>query len=425
VRQGDRISHADGPDQRCAFDEGLYLNAGAARIPSHHQATLGLCRELGVEMEALVNHSLSARIHAEGVNDNRPIQMREAVYGLRGHMASLLAKGVQNGGVDVALSAEDAARFVDSLREWGGLEPDLTFRHAETLGFTVEPGAGPVRGQARDAMTLAALTHPAVWGFSSFADIIDMQATMLQPVGGMDRLPKALAARLGDAIRLNTEVTRLGRENGKAAVEWRDRSTGQTGRLLADHCICTLPFTVLKDVRTDFSAERRAAIAGADYYDATKVAYQSPRFWEHEDQIYGGLSFTDRDTFMTWYPSGGFGRPNGVLVAGYSFGGQATRLGTLGLPAQDRYARETVNRLHPGKAGQLSRMVSVHWNRMPWSHGVAGEVGAGYDLMNEPDGPYHFAGEHLARVGAWQQGAIVSGWRAAEQIAERRQAAAA
>jgi Flavin containing amine oxidoreductase len=45
VRPGTRLDMTDGSRQICDFDEGLYWNAGAARLPSHHQAILGYCRE--------------------------------------------------------------------------------------------------------------------------------------------------------------------------------------------------------------------------------------------------------------------------------------------------------------------------------------------------------------------------------------------
>lgn len=428
VRRGTKIAHTDKPDQFCRFDEGQYFNAGAARIPSHHQATLGYCKELGVEVEVMVNHSNGALIHAEGLNNGRPLQMREAVYNIRGNVASLLAKGVQNGGVDVALSAEDKARLVENLVDWGQLDPDLMFRHSESAGFAIEPAAGNVTGKPRDAMILASLLHPIAWKTSAFHDAIDMQATMLQPVGGMDRIPMALAAKLGNVIKLNAEIIGLSRKGAGVEAIWRD-SAGARHAVTADHCICTIPFPVLAGIDNDFAADRKAVVAGADNGDSVKIAFQSSRFWEANDHIYGGLSFTDRDTFMTWYPSGRFLHEKGILVAGYSFGERATRLGSLPLADSHAYARETIERLHPGQSGKLTDGLTVHWSRIPYSLGIEGALArkdpAGYTLMSEPDGPYLFAGEHLAHVGAWQQGAIVSAWRAVNAIAARRQALAA
>lgn len=429
VRRGDRITHLDGADQTCTFDEGLYFNAGAGRIPSHHQATLGYCRELGVEMEVLVNQSFSTRIQSDTLNGGKPLQMREAAYGVRGHVASLLAKGVRNGGVDTALTAADAERLVESLTRWGGLDADLAFSHAERLGFDIEPAAGAVSGKPRDALTLAALMHPLAWGAPGFTDAMDMQATMLQPVGGMDRIPMAFAARLGDAITLNAEVTRLSRQGDGVEIAWRDKATGRATTTRADHCICTIPFPVLKDIENDFPAEKKAAIARTDNGDAFKIAYQSPRFWETEAQIYGGLSFTDRDTFMTWYPSNGFHQPTGVLVAGYSFGRGASGMGQRSLAERDAYARGSVERLHPGQGASMAHPVSVSWANIPYSKGIAADIAQSdpdaYNLMTGPEGPFVFAGEHLSHVGAWQQGAFVSAWRAVNQIAEHRSATAA
>lgn len=54
LRQGDRIEHNDGTTQRVEFDQGQFFNAGAARLPSHHLTILGYCRELGVELQVLV-----------------------------------------------------------------------------------------------------------------------------------------------------------------------------------------------------------------------------------------------------------------------------------------------------------------------------------------------------------------------------------
>src|SRR5205085_7984378 len=40
-------------------------------------------------------------------------------------------------------------------------------------------------------------------------------------------------------------------------------------------------------------------------------------FWEQDDNIYGGLAWTDRANENLIYPSHGFGAPDGVLVAAY------------------------------------------------------------------------------------------------------------
>jgi len=41
IRRGAKVEFTDGAVQQCAFDDGQYLNAGPARIPSLHQTMLG------------------------------------------------------------------------------------------------------------------------------------------------------------------------------------------------------------------------------------------------------------------------------------------------------------------------------------------------------------------------------------------------
>lgn len=429
VRRGDRIRYADGREQVCRFDEGQYFNAGAARIPGHHQVTLGYCRDLGIDMEVMVNQSYGSLLQSDELNGGRPIQMREAVYGIQGQVASMLANAVQNGGVDTAMTAADRERLVEALRRWGDLDVDRLFRNSKRLGYAVAPGAGPLASTGRDALDLDVLLDERIWDRASFASVVDMQATMLQPVGGMDRISTRMAERLGDSIRLNAEVIELRRQGQGARIVWRDRLTGRTDTLTADFCICTIPLPVLKAIPNDFTAERNAVFRNAVYGNGFKIAYQSPRFWEAEANIYGGLSFTDRDTNLTWYPSGGFHQPKGVIVAGYAFGDQGRRMAARSPAEQDAYTRATIERLHPGRSQLMEHPITIHWAEMPFAQGVTSDVArnnaAGYALLCEPEGPYVFAGEHTAHVGAWMQGALLGGLRAVGQIAEMNAARAA
>ncbi len=452
LRNGSVLDMEDGTRQVCRFDAlpHLYLNAGPARIPSHHDATLGYARELGVPMEVLVNHSHSALIQAEGVNGGRPIQMRQAIYDFRGHMADLLAKSVRGGGLDQTLSADDKDKVVSALMAWGALSGDtatrsatsgadimagppahykgpLAYRGGVQAGYAQEPGAGDRVAKARASLPLSDLLHPLVRLGSEFHDIIEMQATMQQPVGGMDRIPAALEARLGPVVRKNAEVTRIARKGQGVEITYTDKSTGAATMIAADYCICTIPFTVLRRIPSDFSPDRKPVIAKAVYENGVKTAFQAPRFWEREDRIYGGLSFTDRDTFITWYPSSALHAPEGVLVAGYAFADQADRFGAKTLEQRYAYAAETVEKLHPGKSGLLKNPITINWAKVPYNYGIDCPLDeqdpAGYALMGQPDGPFYFAGEHLSHVGAWQQGAIVSAHRAVVMLdARRRQA---
>ena len=163
LRRGDRIDLNDGSVQTVAFDEGLYFNAGPARIPSHHQATLGYCREFGVEVETLVNASRSARLQSDAAFGGAPIQMRQAVYDARGQVSELLSKALTRGALDAEVSGEDKERLVAFLRTWGGLDPDSVYKGSARAGYVTPPGAGDQRGVARGPIDLKALLNSPIW----------------------------------------------------------------------------------------------------------------------------------------------------------------------------------------------------------------------------------------------------------------------
>ncbi len=446
ARKGTKIEMTDGSRQVCQFDEGQYLNAGAARIPSHHDATLGYCKEMGVATETEVNWSGSALIQSDRLNDGKAFQMRQAIYDYRGHVAELLAKCAKAGALDADFTAADRDKLIDGLGRWGGLGERLTrqerlavqaggampprddtYHGSESAGLAVVPSAGDQPGKARPPLPLGIVGDPYVQGMATFSDSIEMQATMQQPVGGMDRIPYALYERVKKAVRLNSEVTAIRRKAKGVEIAYKSQATGKAAVVVADYCICTIPLTVLAKIPNDFSADRQAAIAhNSTYGDGYKIAFQSPRFWETESQVYGGLSFTERDTFITWYPSYGFHQAQGVIVAGYAFNGDMAKRPTA---EQIDYAKGTIERLHPGQSGKMHSPLIVHWGAMPYSFGLSSFMAEqnpdDYALLGQADGPFYFAGEHLSYVGAWQQGAFVSAHRVVNMIAARQAAAQA
>ena len=75
-------------DQVCEFSDGLYLNAGPARLPHHHHTILGYARTLGVPIEIFVNQNRSARSEING----HVFTNRQLAYDTRGRFIELLAK---------------------------------------------------------------------------------------------------------------------------------------------------------------------------------------------------------------------------------------------------------------------------------------------------------------------------------------------
>ena len=137
--------------------------------------------------------------------------------------------------------------------------------------------------------------RPEVWLAASFAEGIDYQATMLQPVGGMDRIAAGFARALGDAVITGAEVLSLRRVEGGARVTWRG-ADGTVREEVAPTVLLAMSAPVLAVLDTDLPAERRAALESLRYSQAGKLAFLcARRFWEEDAAIYGGISWTTQD----------------------------------------------------------------------------------------------------------------------------------
>jgi len=113
-----------------------------------------------------------------------------------------------------------------------------------------------------------------------------------------------------------TQIRRAG-ERG-ARVVYRNGRGGAETAIEAPFVLVTVPLSVLKDVPADFSPRYRTAIAAGDYIPAAKVAFFARRrFWELDEQIYGGMSWTTQDITQMWYPSSGYQGATGILIGGY------------------------------------------------------------------------------------------------------------
>jgi monoamine oxidase len=424
IRRGAKLAMNDGTVQVCAFDPELYWNAGPARIPSHHQAVLGYCQELGVALEVEINTSRGARLYNPAANGGRPVEMRQAHNDVRGEISELLGKAISRGALDGELTARDKERMLAFLKTYGDLSPDLVFRGSTRSGYRILPDAGGEAGEGRDPVPLDTFLDIDLWNAMLFEEGFDFQATMFQPVGGMDRIPAAFAASLGPMVRLNSEVTAIRRRNDGVTIAWTDKPSGKPTTVDADYCIITIPLKVLETIGNDFAAPHQAAIKSIAYSNAVKIAWQSRRFWEIDDHIYGGISWVKGPTAMVWYPSDRLFSSSGILLGAYATRDGVDALAARPLSEQFELSRAAIEGLHPGHGHELEKPMAIAWSKVPYSLGIAARYmtykDPDYAVLSEADGPFYFAGEHLSHVGAWQEGAILSARRAINALDRHR-----
>jgi monoamine oxidase len=401
VRRG-TVSEEDGSSQTAAFDEGLYLNAGPMRIPYHHEATLGYCRELQVPTEVFVPDCESAYLYqTRGPLAGRRIRLREARADFDGHIAELLSKALSQTQLDQPLTAEDRDRVLAYLRRLGALDARGEYRGSMRRGPSAQGGASA-------PLALSELFG----GIPDFYVQTDWfsQPTMLQVAGGMDRLPAALAARLGNRIVYRAAAREIRQGEPGVWVIYAD-AKGQPQRVDADYCISTIPLPVLRGIEKDLSAPVQSAIAASAYDSAGRIGLQfRRRFWEQDDQIYGGRSWTDQEIGQILYPSHGFGSDKGVLV-GFYLDFKRTMMERP--PAErQRLALEQGARIHSQYTTEFETAFSVSWPRVPWSRGSwRSESPAALQALaplQQPDGRVYFAGDYMTGLSSFMQGAFES-----------------
>ncbi|MDE1156470.1 MAG: FAD-dependent oxidoreductase [Acidobacteriaceae bacterium] len=445
VRGGDTVELLDGSVQHCDWDEGHYQNFGPARLPSVHKLMLDYCKKLGVPLQVEVNTTRSSFLQNDQANGGRPVVQRQAINDTRGHVSELLSKSIRGGALDQELSKQDRERMLEFLRLYGPLDSADKYVGSDRAGYKVAPGAGDVEGELSQPLDMHTLLDANFWNGMLFEETFDWQATMFQPVGGMDRIPYAFAKALGDLVRFEAPVTAIRKTANGVRVEYTQHSAAQ--QVEADYCICTMPLSVLKKTNNDFSPEFKSVIEQSTYGDAYKIAWESRRFWEQDFNIYGGLEFVSQGCSPVWFPSEGFFSERGVFVSGYTEE-HVTPLKTMTLSQKFEESRKTIERLHPGYGIELEKPMYVNWGLVRYNEGSwIDSYGAGqlrnasavsqgaassaprlihkgnpnYEQLLQPDGPIYFSGDHLSHIVGWQEGAAESSHRVIALLNERVQ----
>jgi len=431
LRGGDTFTELGGNNQTCEFEPGLYINPGPWRIPYHHRGLLDYCKRLNVALEPFIQLNHNALLHASNGFGGKPQRIREIKADFQGHVSELLAKVTQQGALDATVSKQDQEILLEAMKNWGALDSNYAYRSslisAAVRGFAKEPGGGqgaaPLPG---NPIELSEILQSRMWRYLRNFAAFDFQTTLFQPVGGMDAIGKAFARELGDLIHYDAKVTRIQQSGADVTVTYADADAA-VHQEKADWCICTIPLSILSQIEIDVGAPMKAAIDAVPYIASVKVGLQfKRRFWEEDEAIYGGISYTNLPIDQIAYPSTGFNhRGRGVLLGAYLFG-LPNAYEFTALTPSERVARavEFGAQIHPQYRSEFENGVAVAWNRMPFTLGCAGywtEAARAqhYENLCQIDGRIALAGEHASYIPAWQEGAVLSALDAVTRLHQR------
>ncbi len=383
LRGGDVFTELGGATQTCEFDPGLYINPGPWRIPYHHHAILDYCRRFGVTLEPFIQLNHNAFLHSSTAFDGKPQRIRDVKADFAGGVSELLAKATRKGALDDEVSTEDREILLEALRSIGALDKDFRYRAGEDSayhrGYAKDPGGGlgaePIDGAP---IGLHDILTSRLWrGLQNFLSY-DFQTTMFQPVGGMGRIGEAFARQIPDRIRYGAKVVSIRQNETGVTVAFEDlAASGAVREAKADWCVCALPLTILSQLPIDVSAPMKAAIDAVPYASAVKFGLQfSRRFWEEDEHIFGGISYTDLPIRQISYPSTDFNAGGkGVLLGGYTLDGPNSYEFTAMPPEESSGARSSsaprsIRNMRPSLRTAFRSPGTV---RFPFTLGCAGD----------------------------------------------------
>lgn len=286
-------------------------------------------------------------------------------------------------------------------------EHDLTLGYARHFGLELDrfyPDNGLYLQVRRDDRSVL----PASSFLSQRPDYVRIR-------GGSDRLPAAFRAALGDRVVLRSPVTDI-------AAGTPVRTTSMDGRTReSDRVLVTVPVPLLSRIRFSpaLSPARAEAMGGGfRYQSATRVFVRfRTRFWEAEGL--NGWGTTDWPEEL-WHPTWDTSGPEGILLT-YVRGALSLELDVLDDSARVSRVLSHWERFLTGASSHVASGTSHSWQRDPWSRAAWAEPTPEQDRelggeLAMPEGPIHFAGEHISGARGWMNGAIESGLRAAAEI---------
>lgn len=234
---------------------------------------------------------------------------------------------------------------------------------------------------------------------------------------GVERVPDAMAAALGDALQLEAEVTALHCADDHVALTLADGR-----RIRARRVVCSLPFGVLRRIAIDppLTGAQADAVRELPHQAITQV-YLAPRrpFWD--DDGHAPSLFTDTLAGMVTGVRSGTDPARVSHLSCWVIGPGAERLAAASEAEVGRAVIGAIEAVRPAACGQLELIGLKDWGSDPyaagaWAYFRPGQVGRFAASMGRRHHRIHFCGEQLARSGRGLEGALESAERAVSEV---------
>ena len=228
--------------------------------------------------------------------------------------------------------------------------------------------------------------------------------------GGFSRVAEGMATELGEVVRYGEVLTGLEQDSDGVVVHTDQRT------LAADHVVLACSLVPLRSVEfhTPMPAALHAAVHGLGYGTVTKTSVQ----WERREWP-AGYATTEGRAQRVYEPTADQPGEPGILMS-YCGGAGGHEWARMSEAERVSLAAAEMRSMHSLTVGPLNGY-SRAWSteaRYGGSYAVyePGQVTAHWDVLRQPWGRVHLAGEHVADCCGYMEGALESGETAASRI---------
>lgn len=238
--------------------------------------------------------------------------------------------------------------------------------------------------------------------------------------GGSDRLPSAMAERLGSRVIYNASVKRI--EQTPERVRVRFIRNNELNTLEAERVISTLPSTVLRDIEAEpgFSEGKQRALRELAMASVTRIwVATKERYWLAR----GEAGRVETDSALGQVRDETENQEGKSAIVGmYVLGDESRKLSSMSVNERLQTGLSHISRAHPGLEAYAGAQLEKCWDNDPLTKGAYASFGPGQlkDLLPalmKPEGRVHFAGDQTSHRPGFMHGALSSARRVVKEVA--------
>jgi monoamine oxidase len=245
----------------------------------------------------------------------------------------------------------------------------------------------------------------------------------MEVIGGNDQITNALfekSRKNGVKFVLNARVLQIAHTAGGVLVSFTSEA-GKMQTLEADKLVCTIPFSVLRNIKFSptLADAKMQAINNLAYTKITKTFLQGRRDnWDKQNL--GSMIWTDTPCERIFSAAGKRGETRGIFTV-WTEGDGASVPDGLSDKKRIDWTKKEFKRVLPQL--KIEKSATKSWGndefaRGAYSHFTVGQLVDLQPFIKTQAGPIHFAGEHTAEFAPGMEGALESAERVVREISQ-------